>query len=281
MNLSTQKKALHCAIEAARAAGKVMTKNFRSAKKVNSASQFDIKLELDVRCQKLIQKKLASAFPEVALLGEEGNDGDANADYRWVVDPIDGTVNFSYEIPHSCVSIALQKKDNGDRTTSDNPSRGRASNPVNRHPSHVTLLGVVYDPFCDELWMAIRGQPARLNGRIIQVSKKKRLEDAIISIGFGKTDFSVQKTLVYFCKLVPRIRKVRIMGAGALAMVYVASGRFDAYIESQISLWDIAAGGLILECAGGEFWNEPIAGPNAYRLLANNGLLRSALERIG
>ena len=112
------------------------------------------------------------------------------------------------------------------------------------------------------------------------MSQRKRLEDAIISIGFGKTDLSVKKTLVYFGKLLPRIRKVRIMGAGALALVYVASGRLDAYIESQISLWDIAAGGLILECAGGDYWHRPIEGPNAYKLLANNGHLRRSLERI-
>lgn len=281
MNLPTQKQALKCAVEAARAAGRVMTKNFRSAKTVNFESQFDIKLELDVRCQKLIGKMLSRGFPAAALLGEEGNEGDANAEYRWVVDPIDGTVNFTYEIPHSCVSIALQRKSEEGRVTSSKTTRRRASNPATRHPSHVTILGVVYDPFCDELWTAIRGQPARLNGRIIRVSKRDRLEDAIVSIGFGKTDLSVKKTLIYFSKLLPRIRKVRIMGAGALAMVYVASGRFDAYIESQISLWDIAAGGLILECAGGDFWHRPIEGANAYRLLANNGLLRPALEKLG
>ena len=145
------------------------------------------------------------------------------------------------------------------------------------------MVGVVYDPFCDEIFTAIRGQPARLNGKIIRVSKRKTLETAIVAIGFGKTKSSVETTLIYFNELLRRVRKVRMMGAAALAMVYVAAGRFDGYMESQIRLWDIAAGGLILECAGGEFWNEPIEGhgEHAYRMLANNGLLRSQLEGLG
>lgn len=277
MNLSTQRQALKCAVEAAHVAGAVMRKNFRSAKRVNFESQFDIKLELDIRCQKLIEKILGRAFPEAALLGEEGNKGDADAEYRWVVDPIDGTVNFTYEIPHCCVSIALQRKVQGSKfRVQSSGSKVRSQ----RAPDYESLVGVVYDPFCDELWTAICGQPARLNGRIIRVSKRRRLEDAIVSIGFGKTNLSVRKTLVYFNNLLPRIRKARMMGAGALALAYVASGRLDAYIESHISLWDIAAGGLILECAGGDFWHRPIDGPNAYQLLANNGLLRRSLERL-
>jgi len=91
----------------------------------------------------------------------------------------------------------------------------------------------------------------------------------------------METTLPYFNKLLPRIRKIRMMGAAALALVYVASGRFDAYIEGGIQLWDIAAGGLIIECAGGEFWNEELDVPNKYRVLANNGLVRGELEKIG
>src|SRR5207247_325629 len=115
--------------------------------------QHDIKLELDVRSQKLIEKTLRAAFPQVALLGEEGVAGDPNAEYRWVVDPIDGTVNFAYTIPHACVSIALQK-------------RAAVSKPPAYADGYQTLIGVVYDPFCDELWTAIHGRPARMNGKV-------------------------------------------------------------------------------------------------------------------
>src|ERR1041385_4547486 len=110
MNLSDQRRALRCAVTAARTAGELMRRNFGAAKKINQSSHHDIKLELDVRCQKRIEKILLAEFPGVAVLGEEGVRGDQNAEYRWVVDPIDGTVNFAYGIPHACVSIALQKK---------------------------------------------------------------------------------------------------------------------------------------------------------------------------
>jgi len=139
---------------------------------------------------------------------------------------------------------------------------------------------VVYDPFCDELWTAVRGGPARLNGKIIRASRRKVLAEAIVAIGFSKTRESLQENLPVFNALVRRVRKIRMMGAAALALTYVASGRFDAYIESGISLWDIAAGGLILECAGGEFWHRPLPGSDKYRMIANNGLLRPKLERL-
>ena len=114
-------------------------------------------------------------------VGEEGVSGNPDADARWVVDPIDGTVNFAHSIPHACVSIALQ---------------------VRRNEACETLVGVVYDPFCDELWTAIRGQPARLNGRIIRVSNRNNLREAIVSLGFAKSKSHLVRTLPYFNNLV-------------------------------------------------------------------------------
>jgi myo-inositol-1(or 4)-monophosphatase len=274
MQPAEYRKALNAAVNAARAVGNLMRANLRAAKTVNLSTQHDIKLELDVRSQKLIEKKLSASFPKIALLGEEGVAGAADAKYRWVVDPIDGTVNFTYGIPHACVSIALQRCDEC-RVSSDGI---RARNHATRHALHVTLLGVVYDPFTDELWTAIRGQSARLNGRVIHVSSRRKLPEAIVSIGFAKTRESLEKTLPYFNRLVPRVRKVRIMGSAALALTYVATGRFDAYIERGINLWDIAAGGLIVECAGGEFWRESISGEHKFQMIASNGLLRRDLR---
>jgi myo-inositol-1(or 4)-monophosphatase len=254
-------KALACAVRAARQAGNLMRRNQTSVKKINQQSQHDIKLELDVRCQKLIEKTLLSTFPHSAVLGEEGVAGVTGADWRWVVDPIDGTVNFTYGIPHACVSIALQER----VKTSDDFS---------------TILGVVYDPFCDELWTAVRGGPAMLNGRRIHASRRTVLAEAIVAIGFAKEGASLRENLPVFNALVKKVRKMRIMGSAALTLAYVASGRFDASIESGINLWDIAAAGFILERAGGEFWRRPIAGSQTYRMLANNGLLRRQLEDL-
>ena len=256
---SPEPKALACAVKAARAAGTLMRRNLRAPKKINASWRHDIKLDLDVRSQKLIEKILRAGFPKIAVLGEEGVSGDAKAAWRWVVDPIDGTVNFSHGIPHACVSIALQAREKS---------------------GYETVAGVVYDPFCDELWTAIRGQPARLNGRIIRVSACRKLSEALVSMGFAKSRANLDHTLPYFNQVVKRVRKVRQMGSAALAMTYVATGRFDAYIERGIRLWDIAAGGLIVECAGGEFWRRKVAGDHAYEMITTNGLLRKKLEKI-
>jgi len=280
MQLADQKRALACAVAAARAAGKVIRRNLRAPKVVNTATRHDIKLELDVRCQKLIERKLRAAFPKIALLGEEGDSGAVDADYRWVVDPIDGTVNFAYGIPHACVSIALQE-----RSAKGQGSGVRSKKQFTHHASritdYVTLVGVVYDPFQNELWRAVRGQRARLNGKPIRVSRRGKLTEALVAMGFAKSRENLEKSLPYFNQLARRVLKVRSMGAAALALGYVATGRFDAYIERGISLWDIAAGALILECAGGEFWREPIAGRHRFRMIASNWLLRRKLIAIG
>jgi myo-inositol-1(or 4)-monophosphatase len=258
-------KALRASVEAAKAAGALMRKNLREEKKANEVTSHDIKLELDVRCQKLIERKLHAAFPEISFLGEEGDSGAADSEYRWVVDPIDGTVNFAYGIPHACVSIALQRRvvEHGTRNT-----------------KHETILGVVYDPFQDELWTAIRGQPAKMSGKVIQVSRRRKLAECIVTVGFAKSSASLEASLPSFVWLARRVRKIRIMGAAALGLTYVATGRLDAYIERGVSIWDVAAGGLIVECAGGKFWTEPTKGPHELRMIASNGLIHDKLPKL-
>ena len=268
MTATETKRALATAVSAARAAGKMMRVNLNKEKKVNEASQHDIKLDLDVRCQKRIERELRRAFPTVPILGEEGILGDPEAPVRWVVDPIDGTVNFTYGIPHACVSIALQVR-----------TRSKAKAKAQSAEGFHSIVGVVYDPFTDEMWTAIRGQPARLNGKVIRVSQRKRLDESIVALGFAKQRFTLNKMLPVFNGLIHRVRKVRIMGAAALALVYVGTGRMDAYLEYGLRLWDIAAGGLIVECAGGEFWSEAVGNEYTYQILASNGLIARPLER--
>jgi myo-inositol-1(or 4)-monophosphatase len=269
-------KALASAIAAAKAAGAVMRKNLTAEKRANEVTSHDIKLELDVRCQKLIEKKLHAAFPKISLLGEEGDTGDMEAEYRWVVDPIDGTVNFAHGIPHASVSIALQKRVEGRGSRVEGKKR-RGTNHVIRNTQHETILGVIYDPFQDEMWTAIRGQPARMNGKIIHVSRHQNLGDCIVSIGFAKSRASLHRALPYFLWLARRVRKIRMFGSAALALTYVATGRMDIYIERGISLWDIAAGALIVECAGGKFWSEATRGRHKFRMIASNGEVKTKL----
>ncbi len=262
MNKPELRKALAAAVSAAHAAGQLMRRNLRAEKVVNQTTAHDIKLELDVRCQKLIERRLRAVFPKIALLGEEGDSGATNETCRWVVDPIDGTVNFAYGIPHACVSIALQAR---------NMERGV------RSVEYQTLVGVVHDPFTDETWTAIRGEPTRLNGRPTHVSPRRQLKEAIVCLGFAKSRHSLERALPHFIWLARRVRKMRMMGAAALGLAYVASGRFDAYIERGVSLWDVAAGGLLIECAGGKFWTERVPGTEKIRMVASNGRLHAKL----
>jgi myo-inositol-1(or 4)-monophosphatase len=271
------KRALATASAAARAAGALMRRNWRVPKRVNQVTQYDIKLELDVRCQKLIEKKLRAAFPQINLLAEEGDSGDVTQEYRWVVDPIDGTVNFAYGIPHACVSIALQRRSQEKGVRS---KHSHASRPTPR--AYTTVVGVVYDPFCDELWTALKGGPAKLNGRAIHVSPRRRLADCLVTTGFAKSPKSLDEMLPFFGRLAHNVRKVRMLGSAALALTYVATGRLDAYVESRVNLWDICAGGFILERAGGEFWRESLPEEeHACRLIASNGRLRKQLQALG
>jgi myo-inositol-1(or 4)-monophosphatase len=270
-------RAQKSAVSAARAAGALMRRNLSAVKQVNAETSHDIKLELDVRCQKLIERQLNRAFPQIAFLGEEDIPGAADtteAEFRWVVDPIDGTVNFAHGLPHAGVSIALQRKVPGSGFRVPG-SRGKQRGAV--IPHYETVLGVVYDPFMNELWTAIRGRLARLNGKPIHVSGERQLDRCIVTIGFAKHRQSLERALPYFNWLARRVRKIRIMGSAALGLTYVATGRLDAYIERGVNLWDIAAGGLILECAGGTFWHEPVDQQHKFRMIASNGLVQGKL----
>lgn len=230
---------LETAIEAALAAGKLLRDNFGEVPEVQLLEAHDIKLELDTQTQHLIEGILLKAFPEHAILGEEGLAGNKDSDLEWIVDPLDGTVNYFYAIPHFCVSIALRKK----ASSSDQPTPAQPE----------ILVGVVYDPMRDELWTACaeEGAVATLNGKPIQVSQRTRLGDAVVSVGLSKEKESITSSLPILSEMTTKVRKCRLMGSAALDLAYVASGRLDAYIEQGVNLWDIAAGVLLVQKAGG------------------------------
>jgi len=243
------KRYLDAADNAARAAGELLRKSFQHPQRVNSALAHDIKLEIDVQAQELITKLLLEEFPEHALYGEEGIVGDQSSDHQWVVDPLDGTVNFFYGIPHFCVSIALRFRDE-------------------------VIVGVIYDPIRNELWSGEKGQRPLLNGKPVRVSPRATLAEAVVSIGLAKTSATIDAGLPLLEQMVHRVRKCRMLGSAALDMAYVACGRLDAYIEQGISLWDIAAGWLLVESAGGQVQMKPRDDqPDKFSVIAFNGLL--------
>ena len=240
---------LDLAIAAARAAGTLLRAHFGTPLHVNALEAHDIKLELDVQSQTLITGMILQEFPDHAIYGEEGIAGNQASPFHWIIDPIDGTVNFYYGIPHFCISIAL------------------------REGNEITL-GVIYDPIRDEMWEVRKGGTPLLNGKPIAVSKRKELADSILSVGFSKSKTTIDTGLPLFQDLVYRARKCRLMGSAALDMAYIAAGRLDGYVEQSVSLWDIAAGIILIESAGGVVKTSTRAdNPDKFSVVASNGLL--------
>src|SRR5438094_1411817 len=239
---------LDAAEKAARAAGELLRQKFQHPLRVNSAEAHDIKLEIDVQAQDLITKLLLKEFPEHALYGEEGIVGDQSSEHQWVVDPIDGTVNYFYGIPHFCISIALRERNE-------------------------IILGVIYDPMRDELWRVRKGGDPLLNGKPILASDRTQLSECVLSVGFSKTTTTIDSGLPLFEQMVYRARKCRLMGSAALDLAYVACGRVDAYVEQGISLWDVAAGWILVETAGGSVDLRPRTDmKDKYSIIASNGV---------
>ena len=240
---------LDAAEKAARSAGQLLCDNFRRVQRVNVAEAHDIKLQIDVETQQLITDLLLKQFPGHALYGEEGIVGDQSSEHQWVVDPLDGTVNYFYRIPHFCVSIALRFKGE-------------------------IIVGVIYDPIRDEMWSGQKGEKPKLNGERFRVSERADLAEAVISVGLAKTRETIATNLPLLQEMIHRVRKCRVLGSAALDMAYVACGRFDAYIEQGISLWDIAAGWLLVETAGGTVDLRPRKDmKDKYSIVASNGVI--------
>jgi myo-inositol-1(or 4)-monophosphatase len=248
---------IYAAITAAEAAGDRLRQVFGHELHVNEVTTHDIKLAADVECQDLIYKILLEHFPKTRCIGEEGdsnNPGDPNAEIEWIVDPIDGTMNLAMGIPHFCVSIA---------------ARESASKKI--------ILGVIYDPMRRELFTAQRGSGAYMNGNRLRVSTRTKLNEAVLAVGFAKTQESIDHCLALYQLYGNAARKLRAMGSAALDMAYVAAGRMDAYIEQGVNLWDIAAGVVLIEEAGGIVETE-VKKNGSYRVCAHSGRIEYPLK---
>jgi len=232
----------------ARRAGSHLLSAMRHELQVNEATQHDLKIQLDVETQNLIEAELRAFFPGHHILGEEGGSGNDGKGIEWIIDPIDGTVNLVYGIPHFCVSIGCRID-------------GQYQ------------LGVIYDPSRDECFTAVRGMGAFLNGNSIRVSVRKNLSEAILSLGFSKSSAYVKTSLDLVAFYSSRVRKLRALGSAALDMAYVAAGRMDGYIEQGIRSWDIAAGVVLIEEAGGKVVLTPHAERESFHIVASNGTI--------
>ena len=239
---------LATAVEAARAAGALLRENYESDLHVDEMLTHDIKLQLDVRSQELITRIILGHHPDHAIFGEEGVAGDSASPFQWIVDPIDGTVNYYFGIPHFCVSIALRE---GDEITH----------------------GVIYDPMLDEMFTVGPGEPPMRNGKPISVSRRAAWKEAVITVGFSKSNEAIDIGLERYRRIAHQVRKTRMLGSAALGMAYIACGRLDAYFEEAVSLWDIAAGELLIQRAGGSVLRMPKPGTDKFGVVSSNGLL--------
>ncbi|MDD2816538.1 MAG: inositol-1-monophosphatase [Thiotrichaceae bacterium] len=220
---------LAIAIQAARQAGRLISRAYYQGKisQIDSKGNNDFVSEVDRQSEATIIELLQRAYPEHSILAEESGHHQGKSDYEWVIDPLDGTTNFLHNNPQFAVSIALRQQ-------------GR------------TELGVIYDPLRDELFTTLRGKGAFLNDRRIRVGNLTGLPGALLGTGFPfKTPHYLETYLSTFSALFPQVSDVRRAGAASLDLAYIAAGRLDGFWEMGLREWDVAAGALMIQEAGG------------------------------
>ncbi|MEG1795897.1 MAG: inositol monophosphatase family protein [Clostridium sp.] len=219
--------------ELAKKVGSIQLINFRKENLYieSKSTAIDLVTEVDKFSEEIILNHLKNVYPNHGILSEESGKFDKESDYLWVVDPLDGTNNYANGIPIFAISIALQYKDE-------------------------TMLGVVYAPYINEMFSAIKGEGAFLNQRKLRIGTKNSLVQSIVATGFPY-DKATHKAnnITYTTAIVPKVRGFRRCGAAAVDLSYVAAGFFDGYWEMNINLWDVAAGILLVEEAGGKVVN--------------------------
>lgn len=244
------------AVAAARAGGLILQEHFGSVLDIRFKGEIDVVTEVDEAAEAAIVAVIRAAFPEHRVLAEEGSTGGHDPSHRWIIDPLDGTTNYSHGMPPFSVSVAYER--NG-----------------------VVEVGVIYEPSLDELYVAERGGGATLNGRPMHVSAVEVLRRALVATGFPYERERLPRALHQFSAFAERAQAVRRIGSAALDLAYVAAGRFDGYWEAVIKPWDVAAGVLLVEEAGGhvtDLTGEPVSLSVAeLNILATNGHLHTTM----
>ena len=242
--------------EIAREAGALLMEFFHRRVKIEYKGEADLVTEADRSSEKLILERIRSQWPDHEVIGEEGARIETGGDYRWYVDPLDGTTNFAHGFPVFCVSLGLT-------------FRGKRK------------AAVLYDPTRDELFFAELGKGAFLNGQRIEVSKTDKLTQSLVATGFPSYKRHKSPNIFFYHQLTLRTHGVRRAGSAALDLANVACGRFDGFWEFNLNAWDTTAGILIVEEAGGKvsgFEGEPLAITDR-NVLASNGLIHAAMVR--
>ena len=251
---------LDCAVSAVRAAGNHAAANLDRRNQVVQCTNHDIKLQLDLECQEKAVETILSRFPDHAILAEENIPSHATRDTQhvptWIIDPIDGTVNFFHGVHFWCSSVAVRAGDD-------------------------VIAGAVFAPELDELYTATVDGPAQCNGAEIAVSQTAKVAEAMVLTGMDRTGVTGLPSFSLFEKIADNAQKARIMGSAAVDICLVACGRADAYFEAGIYAWDMAAAGLVVERAGGRTEHlRPANSENRLTWLATNGLVHNELKEL-
>jgi myo-inositol-1(or 4)-monophosphatase len=252
---------LNFAIQTARDAGRLLAERFGRNLRISNKSELDLVTESDLASERLIIDRIKTHYPRHAILAEESGAnppaGDASDEWRWIIDPLDGTTNYAHGYPCFCVSMGLEHQ-------------GRLQ------------LGVVYDPMRDEVFSAERGEGAALNGKRIHVSATPSLASALLCTGFPYDVRERSEFARHFANFIMNAQGVRRDGAAALDLAYVAAGRFDGFWEEGLKPWDVAAGALMIEEAGGRVSNYANGPLDIFNppILASNGLIHEQMMRV-
>ncbi|MBA2621639.1 MAG: inositol monophosphatase [Acidobacteria bacterium] len=248
---------LNFAVETAREAGQILLEKFGRKIEISLKGNINLVTEADLASEKHIIERIKSYYPKHSILAEESgasdNDGD-KSEWKWIIDPLDGTTNFAHGYPCWCVTLAAEY--NGE-----------------------IVLGVTFDPTRDELFTAEKGSGATLNGRRIRVSETKKLSDALLVTGFPYDAKERADFARHFTEFTHKARGIRRDGSAAIDMAYVACGRFDAFWEEGLNAWDVAAGVLLIEEAGGRvsYYDDSKFSIYAPPICADNNLIHSEM----
>jgi myo-inositol-1(or 4)-monophosphatase len=243
------------AIEAARKSAKILRSRFGNISRIREKENAEIVTEADTQSEEVIVSTIQADFPDHAILGEECGLIPGPSDYKWIIDPLDGTVNFAHQIPIFSISIALAV-------------RG------------TIVLGIILDPINDELYSAVSGQGAQLNGEPIQVSATRTIAKSLLVTGFPYNVREIfEPVMVRYGSCLKASQAVRRLGSAALDLCYVACGRFEGFWEQNLKPWDSAAGALMVVEAGGRvttFLDQPYTVEHA-EILATNGRIHKEM----
>ncbi|MEJ2168106.1 MAG: inositol monophosphatase family protein [Desulfobacterales bacterium] len=246
------------AIAAAYKAARILQARFGNISRVRKKDAVEIVTEADTESEKEIVTTIRARFPEHALLGEESGLKEGNTEYRWIIDPLDGTINYAHRIPIFSISIALTYREE-------------------------LVLGIVLNPMDGELYTAVRGQGSKLNGRPIQVSSTPAISESLLITGFPYNIREVfEPVMNRYGNCLKTSQAVRRLGSAALDLCYVACGRFEGFWEQCLKPWDTAAGALIAAEAGAKvttFANKPYT-LDDQEILATNGHIHDAMIEL-